>query len=502
MDEEMNITEQNTYYKRILQSEFWFSITELLLPLLIVLLITSSRIMADVYYLSNSGSDDQDGQSPEKAWLSLNRVNMEPLKPNDVVLFKRGGTWRGQLIPHSGDETGHVTYGAYGTGEKPLLLGSVSANQPTDWQQEQENIWTTTAVFSIDVGNIICNEGESVGIKIWSQDGLKQQGDYWYNRESGQVKMYSRENPAAHYKRIELALNQHIINQSGKSYITYEDLTLRYGAAHGIGGGNTHHTIVRRCDISYIGGGHQFTTAEGHPVRFGNGIEFWANAHDHLVEKCRLWEIYDAALTNQNNGQNVKQYNITYRQNLIWNSEYSFEYWNRPENSLTHHIYFDNNTCVNAGFGWGHNQRPDPSGRHLCFYTSPASAHDIYLRNNIFFEAKGNAFYAPAWPADAINMLHMDHNCWYQSSGTMILLQSQNFAMDQFTSYQTTLNKEMHSIANIPLLVDISKNDFHLTNLSPCIDAGVNIDLKTDIEETTIPQGSAPDIGACEISQQ
>ena len=331
--------------------------------LIILFLFNSLAAHAESYYVSNDGSDTQDGLSPETAWQSLERVNQETMKPNDAVRFRRGDTWRGQLIPQSGDETGYVTYGAYGVGNKPLLLGSVSANKPNDWQQEQKNYWVTTSPFVIDVGNIIFNEGESVGIKKWSQDDLKQQGDYWYAPETKQVKIYCPQNPASIYTSIELALRQHIIPIHGKSYITIEDLALRYGAAHGIGCSNTHHTIISRCDLSYIGGGHQYTTKEGHPVRYGNGIEFWSNAHDHLVEKCRLWEIYDAALTNQNNAPNVKQYNITYRQNLIWNCEYSFEYWNRPENSLTYNIYFENNTCVNAGHGWGHQQRPDPSGR-------------------------------------------------------------------------------------------------------------------------------------------
>ncbi len=469
---------------------------------ILLLFVFPMATYAKVYYVSNQGSDARDGQSPETAWQSLARVNTGPLKPNDVIRFHRGDTWRGQLIPHSGNETGHVAYGAYGVGEKPLLLGSVSANKPDDWRREQENIWTTVSSYATDVGNIIFNEGKSTGVKKWSQDDLKQQGDYWYNREAKQVKMYCPKNPATLYTSIELALKRHIISVGGKRYITFEDLALRYGAAHGIGCSNTHHLIVRRCDVSYIGGGHQFTTADGRPVRYGNGIEFWNNAHDHLVEKCRLWEIYDAALTNQNNAPNVKQYNITYRQNLIWNCEYSFEYWNRPENSLTHNIYFDNNTCVNAGHGWGHRQRPDPSGRHLCFYSSPAAAHDIYLRNNIFFQAKGNAFYAPSWPADAIHRLNMDHNCWYQSSGIMIRLQSQKFTMNQFASYQTTQNKEVHSIAQDPMIVDIAKNDFHLNHQSPCIDAGENIGLETDIEGTAIPQGAATDIGAYESPQK
>ncbi|NMA46589.1 MAG: hypothetical protein GX945_08510, partial [Lentisphaerae bacterium] len=120
---------------------------------------------------------------------------------------------------------------------------------------------------------------------------------------------------------------------------------------------------IRGCDIYYIGGAHQFTRPDGKPVRFGNGIEFWGNAKDNLVENCRLWEIYDAALTNQ--GRYDTEVNITYRNNVIWNAEFSFEYWNRK---LTENITFVNNTCVDAGHGWAHAQRPDPNGAHLMFY--------------------------------------------------------------------------------------------------------------------------------------
>jgi predicted dehydrogenase len=48
------------------------------------------------------------------------------------------------------------------------------------------------------------------------------------------------------------------VDEGGKSYVIYEDLDLRYGGAHGIGGGSTHHIIVKDCDLLYIGGGDQF----------------------------------------------------------------------------------------------------------------------------------------------------------------------------------------------------------------------------------------------------
>ncbi len=304
-------------------------------------------------------------------------------------------------------------------------------------------------------------------------------------------------NPGERYSVIECAIRRHIINQSNRNYVIYENLALKYGGAHGIGGGNTHHIIVRDCDLGFIGGGDQH--GGDRTVRFGNGIEFWGTAHDNLVERCRLWEIYDAALTNQSGGPSTPQYNIVYRNNVIWNSEYSYEYWNRPESSETYNVRFVNNTCAYAGHGWGHTQRPDPSGRHLCFYTSPARAHDVVIRNNIFYEAKAHAFYAPSWPDEAINALVMDHNCWYQAAGTMIALRDSPYAMAEFARYQAERHKEPHSIVAVPSFVNPEQRDFHLARGSPCIDAGGPVDHEADFDGTPVPQGAAPDIGAFEF---
>jgi hypothetical protein len=626
--------------------------------------IGPAEAVGATYYVSNRGADGNDGKSEQAAWRTMARVNTEPLRPGDKVLFRRGDTWRERLAPRSGDQTGSITYGAYGCGDKPILFGSVKKNKPSDWRCEGGNIWATvepaaaasgellqnpsfsqdaagwnlytengasaeasrdasdydsapagyrircmkpgkngsdiqfytgslsvkagrlyrlsfrakcTAPFTLhapglirngppwdnyasgpwpgrggvgtewcthvrfyrvnksaqdarldfyfgrdlpegamlrldtlsfgecpgddvltcDVGNIIFDHEASCGVKVFNEPEMNAQGKFWYDEERHVLKLYSTESPAARYKDIECALTAHIIDQSNRSYVTYENLALRYGAAHGIGGANTHHIIIRDCDFSYIGGGDQMGGEA--TVRYGNGVEFWANAHDNLVERCRLWEVYDAALTHQSGGPHTKQYNITYRNNIIWNSEYSFEYWNRPEDSETHHIYFENNTCLKAGHGWGHTQRPDPSGRHLCFYTSPAAIRDFYVRNNIFYEAKGNAFYAPGWSKAQIDALIMNNNCWYQAQGTMISFKDARYTMAQFPAYQSAWNKEARSIVARPGWVDLSKGDLHLTGQSPCIDAGADVGIKSDYEGNSIPHGRAPDIGAYEF---
>jgi hypothetical protein len=351
-----------------------------------------------------------------------------------------------------------------------------------------------------DVGNIIFDHGKVCGFKRWEEKDLKTDLDYWYDEHAHLVKLYSAGNPARRFKGVELALRENIITQSGRSYVVYENLALRYGAAHGIGGGSTHHIIVRDCDFSWIGGGDQY--GGDRTVRFGNGIEFWGNAHDCLVERCRLWEIYDAALTNQNVGAVCQEYNIVYRHNLIWNSEYSFEYWNRPQESLTHHIYFEHNTCLNAGGGWGHAQRRDPAGRHLCFYSNDAKTHDVYIRNNIFCEATNVAFDALWWKPETLadpKVIRLDNNCWMQASGTMIRFKGKTYTQSQFAAYQRDTGQEAHSLVADPRLVDASQLDFHLRPKSPCIDAGALLGHPTDFDRRPIPHGKAPDIGALEF---
>jgi len=259
-------------------------------------------------------------------------------------------------------------------------------------------------------------------------------------------------------------LNRHIINQGGRGCVTYEDLALSCGAAHGIGGGSTHHITVRNCDVSYIGGGHQLTRPDGKPVRFGNGIEFWAGARECLVEGCRLWEIYDAALTNQGDGVNVQE-NIAYRHNVIWNCEYSFEYWNRGPQSVTRNIRFEHNTCVDAGCGWGYRQRPDPNGRHLMLYDNTAQTDGVSVRYNIFCNAKDSCLRLHG--RDWTKALTMDFNCWFQARGPLLLWGKETVEAERFAAFQRERGLDAHSIVADPKFVDAAQRDYRLAADSP-----------------------------------
>jgi hypothetical protein len=353
---------------------------------------------------------------------------------------------------------------------------------------------TDPEYLDVDVGNLIFNSEMSCGIKVWEKPDLNAQGKFWYDEDNDLLEMYSVINPGNYYSNIELSLNLLIIDVSKKDYITCDNLDLRYGT-FGVQGINTHHITIRNCDFSFIGGADQY--GGNRTVRYGNGVEFSCGAHDNIVERCTFSQIYDAAITAQGmDSAGFEVYNLYFRNNVINNSEYSFEYWELYELSRAHDIYFENNTCLNAGGGWGHSQRPDPNGAHLMFYTNRAQTANVYVRNNIFFNSKD---FGVRWSRqEDVSKVILDHNCWYESAGPIARVGNMFYDYaTQWESYKAATKQDSNSIHGDPLL----NSDLTLQAPSPCIDAGITLSTVTDdFNGTARPQGAEYDIGAFEAS--
>jgi hypothetical protein len=422
--------------------------------------------MAVEYFVdSQNGSDQAAGTSETQAWRSLEKVNTVDLKPGDIVRFVRGGLWRGSLKPKSGAVDAPITYTCYGADNlpKPRFYGSKSLNQPADWVQLDSHLWRTTepatdplpGVFS-DVGNLIF-DGKQAGVKCWSKEQLNKEYRFWHDTATRHVWLVMANNPAESSREIEAALRTNVVSYGEVHDVVFTDFDIRYGASHGFGGSNTSHITIRNCDISWIGGGHLYTLPEsasrlydndidmkvsgGIAVRYGNGIEFFLNAHDNLVEGCRLWEIYDAAISDQGPRVNVQR--IIYRNNIIWNCENSYEHWDREEASTTE-IVFTNNVCLNAGYGWGHTQRPNPNGCHVLFYKSVQKTPNFTIKNNVF--AYATEFIVRVDVGEWGKHLLMNDNIWFRQPGkgrTLVRWQSEEF--DTFSIYQEKTGLDRNS---------------------------------------------------------
>ena len=426
---------------------------------------SAQRTTPAMFYVDSAkGEDEAAGTSEAAPWRTLDRVNRAELIGGDTVRFACGGLWRGQLKPRSGRADARITYTSYGSGPKPILQGSVDYSRADQWEQAGPGVWATLPGRGerpdLDVGILILDHGRKWGVKKWSRADLKAPLDYWYDAASKRVFVACDANPAERFKSIELALTRHIVHQNGVHDVTYDGLAVRYGAAHGFGGGSTVRITIRNCEVYWIGGGLQYHKPGRGPVRYGNGIEFWNAARDHLVEHNRLWEIYDAALTNQGSGENSHQVNITWRHNVIWNAEYSFEFWNRPASAVTRNIVFEHNTCVDAGGGWAHAQRPDRNGAHLMFYNNPSATSGFVIRHNIFASSSEVCL---RMDNDWRSGLTMHDNLYWQTDRPVVRwLIKQYFAPADFGQYQARLGMDRGSRLAKPEFCDAGARDYRL----------------------------------------
>ncbi|MBO0949736.1 right-handed parallel beta-helix repeat-containing protein, partial [Fibrella sp. HMF5405] len=91
------------------------------------------------YYVASSGSDNNAGKSAASPFQTIAKVNSLVLQPGDQVLFQRGNTFRGTLqIRQSGTSDKPIVVDAYGSGNKPVLAGSVPVS---NWNSLGNNLW-------------------------------------------------------------------------------------------------------------------------------------------------------------------------------------------------------------------------------------------------------------------------------------------------------------------------------------------------------------------------
>ncbi len=412
-----------------------------------------------VYYVSSSmGSDNNSGKSPAAAWKTLDKVNAAGLKEGDAVLFKRGDLWRGGLKTQSG-----VTYSSYGSGEKPRIYGSPeNAADASKWSlmPGTNNIWVYYRDMN-DVGELVFNGGDSYARRIYFSFNWETKEYYRYNsttvkfdiltelnadltffsaanskyetktvdRGDGLMynlagmpmindaecvgKLYLRcdaGNPGEVFDEIEfctMAKNQygHIVT-GDLNRVTIDNLCLRYGGVHGIGGGDNDGLTVTNCEIGWIGGNVHSWVPFGDQdkiyktVALGNAVEVARSCTNFTVANNWIYQCYDTAITNQSSfdSSNYRQRtveNLQYRDNLIEYNSNAFEIWlsgNLPENQtpIMKNILVEGNICRFTGYGFGFESRPNKdvggflSGGFSGKGAKCNRAENFVIRNNIF----------------------------------------------------------------------------------------------------------------------
>lgn len=404
-----------------------------------------------VYYLSST-SGDASGTGLEeyspKLIKSLDEVSLMPLNPGDVVLFKRGDTFRGKMTAKAG-----VTYSAFGYGDKPILTRS-PANIATKskWVLDYEDketgakIWKYVDYNIVDAGaiNLIDSSGEV--FVCYKEIPSFQDGRFWVRGEKGVTEydykkeldhnfMYFHEamysigtngelvpttasvpgtgavgpiylrcdegNPGALFNEITFNLKTNVISCGGANGVTIDNLCILYFGSHGIGAGTIHNLTVRNCEIGWGGGSfqHYGTGNTGDVTRFGNGIEIYGGLVNYVIENCYVYQIYDAGITHQISSTSDGNYSmegVYYLNNILTHSTYNIEYF-MSKNSSTE---ADGKTLLTRErmmkdvyftdnivrlAGYGWGvQRPDSAPSNIKGWTHNNFCDNYVIENNVF----------------------------------------------------------------------------------------------------------------------
>lgn len=123
--------------------------TRLIIGWFVIVFICSGNLaLGKVFYVSSAGDDSNDGLSESAPFQTLSKVNTV-INSGDTALFRRGDIFRGQLDIVS---KANVTVGAYGSGDDPVIAGSILIK---NWNIYQGNIYVA------DVSGII-SPGQSI----------------------------------------------------------------------------------------------------------------------------------------------------------------------------------------------------------------------------------------------------------------------------------------------------------------------------------------------------
>jgi parallel beta-helix repeat protein len=104
----------------------------------------STPVTSFTYYVDSANGSDSNPGNQAAPWKTIAKVNSTTLTPGQSVGFARGGVWRETLTPgQSGTAGSPIMFTAYGTGPKPLFLGSTNLTGATWSTTGTPNVYTT-----------------------------------------------------------------------------------------------------------------------------------------------------------------------------------------------------------------------------------------------------------------------------------------------------------------------------------------------------------------------
>ena len=374
------------------------------------------------YVSEKSGDDKNDGKSPSTPVKTIARITTLGLKNGDAVLFERGGIYRGTISGTPG-----ITYAAYGTGDKPLIMQSKhDYADPKYWEEtEYPNVYKCTELlvnvgvigFDHDLFDYSDSSYNEVYGKIMNKDmfGFTGPADLsedlqFYSvlpnnnvTEAGELYLYSEEgNPGSRFGSIEIGERINIF-KGALSNCVIDNLAFKFTGAHAVGTGGVTNLTVKNCVFSWLGGSVLSISfgSSGRPVNYGNAVEVYGSCHGYLVENNWMYQIYDTGVTHQySDGSACIHEGVRYYDNLIELCHWGIEFYNNPgdgttdpSKKYTRDVHIAYNVVRDSGYGWGSITRFRQTNSFGYCGSSLSTNDDELTEYNIFDRCAGYLVY-------------------------------------------------------------------------------------------------------------
>ncbi len=414
---------------------------------LLALLCRAGVCRATTYYVDlYCGNDTYSGTSTSTAWKTVANVNASSFSPGDAVLFKRGQSWNETLDPPgSGASNNPIVFGAYGTGDRPVLK-SVAGNHAYHIVYEHLHIDMQNATSGIAFG------------------------------------LYDVQDVSVQYCEVERAGRINLF--AGPS----RNLTIRHCELHHAG---TEHGIYISGEINWD---NSYAGSDAPVIEYCNiysngqyGIQFNANGtmpenhiSNYIVRNNRIHHNSYGALNEIGGKDGLFCNNLLY-ENVSSSIDIGQSSGASERRAAVNILFCHNVICKTGTYTWGY--AIEVGGEN-----APNTGITFY--NNLIIAPAAEI----AVESSALTVT-FDYNMYDLARWLW-----KDFEYNSFTNWRSGTGQDAHSLEADPCFVDAARADFHLTGGSPAIDCARTISTVTnDLDGDARPYGAAPDIGADEF---
>ncbi|MGV8162328.1 MAG: choice-of-anchor Q domain-containing protein [Candidatus Nanoarchaeia archaeon] len=453
---------------------------------------TSFTVYIDPSYDGSNGPSDGSLDAPYTAWTNFT------IQSGGAYLQKRGTTYTSssKILLY---QVNNASVADYGSGEKPIFnyTGSqhnysVQFNLCTDCSIENIRVTAPSSSGLIAIIGMGSNTGgfsggtriSVIGCEVWKA-GSDSSGAMGIRGGGNSIKILNTTVHdistdgiyAADAPNIEIGYSN--IYDMNRMYFSNPNEATSSGDGIQFGGNydgfHIHHTIINRTN----GASNKFNlilASAGASINATGILEYNTFVNDGSV----AWAVHIE------HGRGI----VT-RYNTFRGSTLGLRLGGAgTSNNLIHNnIFYDSVDGIRVGYTYSSLYHP----------VGPAVGTQIF--NNVFYNVSQYHMTVDQATVEARNNIHL------RPSGVSTGVALHNFGGGSWTlsnncygdnSTAGTPGTGTNPVIGDPLFVNVAAKDFSLQSGSLCIDAGVDVDVLFDREGVSIPQGSAPDIGAYE----